>query len=130
MASVSKETESTEFVYLTKYYSFGSSPIRTKNSSSEQAEVEFREINDDKKVLNGGECVNHTVNPYTEVWFRSVSGQKVTVVSEFGVCPNRFAFSEDTVDKDTREQIDALIKGAREARSKIMREASSGNTSS
>lgn len=113
-----KQTTSTEFVYLTKYYSLGSSPIYAKNVSGNQAEVEFREIINDRKVLDGDECINHSVNPYTEVWFRSVSGQAVTVSSEFGSCPNAFAFSEETVDQDTKEKIDTFINAAREVRLK------------
>lgn len=123
-----RQTTSTDFVYLTKYYSWNSSPIYARNVSGGQAEVEFREIVDDRKVLNGDDCVNHSVNPYTEVWFRSVSGQAVSVSSDFGSCPNRFAFSEDTVDQDTKEKIDTFIKAAREIRLKFEQDTASSKT--
>jgi hypothetical protein len=120
-----KQSNSTDWVYLKKYYSFGSVKIYVKNLSAHRVKVEFREIINDNIELGAFECVNHSVSPYTEVWFKSIDGNEVSVMSEFGSCDGRMGFTEETVDDDMKKQILSYVEGAKSIQQRFCLEINS-----
>lgn len=104
-----KQTSRTEWVYLEKYFSMGSVPINVRNLTGNPVKIEFREVINDEIVLQAYECTNHSVNPYTEVWFKSIDGELVDVMSEFGDCKNGIGFTDETVDDETRKEVFLLV---------------------
>lgn len=127
-----KTTSSTDWVYLDKFYSLGSSPIKTicSQSSQDSAIIQFREglKFPPNRILRPWQCINHTVNPYTEVWFKSETGRSVTVECNFGRCDIESVnipsaaedqdlnlYTDDDVPPDVKAKIELILEAKKVA---------------
>lgn len=72
--------------------------------------VQFRSVSDTTRTVNTNECTDTSVFPYTEVFFKSVTGNPVTIECGTGSCSRSLVedsgetFSERDVSAEMRER--------------------------
>jgi hypothetical protein len=115
-----RTTSSKKFKYLCNYMMPGLW-VWVENDGPGQAEIEVREIFDNRYKLRPGKQEKHFVFPYAEVWIRSISGDKVTVRSNGIETPHLDPPPE--YPKSTKKLIKESIAAQRKLRVKLEKAA-------